>query len=162
MANIIEAKSTFMSVFTRSIWGMFGKATDMVDNFVAENSVDNPRSKKESKEIRQERELKKSPVGFWNLITRWHIIIDLNNKLITIKKRNWYLIGHQEDVYAFKSVRHVQVKNHLFGADIGIRMFSGNAIAYSISKSKASEIRKILLNPEWNKMDADVVVDIES
>ncbi len=145
MANIIKAKSTFLSVFTRSIWSLLGQATDLVLEDIAE---------------KKGRGKAKSPVGFWNIVTPWHIIADIDNKRITIRKRNWYLISSQEDVYAFKSVRHVSTRNYIFGADIGIRLFAGTAVAYSISKSKAKEIRDILLNPEWNKSDADVVIDV--
>lgn len=159
MANIIEAKSTFMSISTRSIWGVFRTLAFMLGRVFLPGKE---KSKQEMRSDEIEFDKTKSPVGFWNLVTRWHIITDLDKRHLIIKKRNWYLIGHQEDIYAFKSVRHVQIKKHVFGADIGIRMFSGTAVAYSISKSKAEQIRSILLNPEWNKMDSDVVIDIEN
>ncbi len=146
MANIIEAKSTLLSVLTRSIWSLVGKTSnEVLDTLDSGKPVST-----------------KSPVGFWNILTPFHIKADIDNKRITVSKRNWYLISKQEDVYAFKSVRHVVVKNHVFGADIGIRMFAGTAVAYSISKSKAKEIREVLLNADWNRNDADVVIGIDS
>ena len=153
MENIIEGKSTFISILTRSIWGLLGQASYFTSDMLLEDEPNEKKTKMRNKG--------KSPVGFWSIFTPWHIVIDINKKQITIRKRNWYLFTVQEDVYAFKSVRHVSIQNYLFGADIGIRLFAGTAIVYSISKGKSKQIRDILLNPEWNKTDADVIIDVE-
>lgn len=144
MANIIEAKSTLLSVFSRSVWSLFGKATNTIMNDLTGNIMSTS-----------------TPVGFWNIITPYKILVDIDRKQLIISKRNWYLISKQEDTYAFKSVRHVAVRNHVFGADLGIRVYAGTAVVYSISKSKAKMIKEVLLNSEWNKNDADVVIDID-
>lgn len=45
-----------------------------------------------------------SPVGFTDLIRPWYIIIDTDKRHITVKKRNWYLIGFDEQTYQFNTV----------------------------------------------------------
>jgi hypothetical protein len=52
------------------------------------------------------------------------------------------------------------VRNHLFGADLGIRLFAGFAIVYSIPKSDAKKIKEILMNTDWNLHDSDVTIDV--
>ncbi len=144
METVIEAKSTFMGIFSRAFFRIFGLAKDEMLKEVLDGKM---RSEK-------------SPVGFWDIITPWHISVDTKNKRITVTKRNWYLLSKNEDVFAFKSVRHVSVKNHVFGADLGIKMYVGHALVYSISKSDAKKIREILMNVDWNKQDTDVLIDM--
>jgi hypothetical protein len=146
MQNVIEAKSTLVSVLSRSLWSLFGKATNTVLQDLADGKVMSS----------------STPVGFWNIITPYRITVDVNKRQIVISKRNWYLISKEEDTYTFKSVRHVAVKNYVFGADLGIKMYSGTAIVYSISKEKAKLIKNVLLNSEWNKTDVDVIIDIDN
>jgi len=146
MENIIKAKSSIISVFFRSFFGLFGLAS----NVILSDLMDGDKLMK-----------RKSPVGFWDIVTPWRISADIDNRRVTITKRNWYLIGIREDTYAFRSVRHISVRNHLFGADLGIRLFTGFAIAYSIPKSDAKQIKEILMNTNWNLHDSDVMIDVD-
>ena len=145
MRNIIEVKSSILSIVMRSIYGLFGSAKDVILEDVVERGF---RSK--------------PPVGFWDIFTRWKIIVDIGNKQITVRKRNWYLIGVKEDTYAFKSIRQVTVHNLIFGADLGIKLYSGYALVYSIPKSDAKQIKQILMNPNWNLKDNDVMINIDN
>jgi hypothetical protein len=83
---------------------------------------------------------------FWSIITPWKAEIDMNRKRVTILKRNWYLINVDEETFQFSSVRHITIDKFLFGADIHIRMYSGNASIYAISKKSAKQIKELLLN----------------
>ena len=103
MENRIKSKSSIISVFFRSFFGLFGLAS----NAILSDLLEGDKLMK-----------RKSPVGFWDIITPWRISADINNRRITITKRNWYLIGTREDTYAFRSIRHISVRNHLFGADL--------------------------------------------
>jgi hypothetical protein len=145
MENRIKSKSSIISVFFRSFFGLFGLAS----NAILSDLLEGDKLMK-----------RKSPVGFWDIITPWRISADINNRRITITKRNWYLIGTREDTYAFRSIRHISVRNHLFGADLGIRLFAGFAIVYSIPKSDAKKIKEILMNTDWNLHDSDVTIDV--
>lgn len=146
MENTIEAKSSIISLFFRSFFGLFG----LVSNAILSDLLEGDKLMK-----------RKSPVGFWDIITPWRISVDINNRRVTITKRNWYLIGVREDTYAFRSVRHISVRNHVFGADLGIRLFTGFGIAYSLPKSKAKQIKDLLMNTDWNLHDSDVMIDVD-
>jgi hypothetical protein len=80
-----------------------------------------------------------------DIFTPTRIIVDTETKKITVRKRNWYLIGVDEDVYAFSSIRHIAINNFLFGADIHIRMYGGQVIIYALSKKDAAEIKNLLI-----------------
>lgn len=149
MNNIIEAKSTFFGVFFRSLYSVTLGLITGVSNEIVELTGEKHSSKKSS-----------SPINFWDLLTPWKIIVDIDNKRIITIKRNWYLIGNEESTYNFKSVRNVVIKNYIFSADIGIRVFAGSVIVYAISKKDAREIRDLLMNTDWVKNDTDISVDI--
>lgn len=90
---------------------------------------------------------------FTHILTPWKIIVDLNELTITIKKRNWFLIGFDTNTYAFKYVRNILIDSHLFGADIKVRVIGGNAEALSIPKKIALKIKDLLIqyNNQKNK-----------
>jgi hypothetical protein len=144
MRSTIEARSTFFSILMRSIFSIFTFVKDETFKGLDDKFVPS----------------KKSPVGIWDIITPWRITVDVETRRITIKKRNWYLIGSREDTFAFRSVKQVNVVNHLFGADMGIRLISGRASVYSIDKSSARQIKDMLLDPKWTKNDRDVAIDV--
>lgn len=94
------------------------------------------------------------------ILRPWHLHVDLEKMHLTVRRRNWHLISFDEDTYAFKSVRNVKVNNHLFGADLSIKVYAGEAKVYYIPKNEAKKIKNFLLSRDWNKRDADVIVDI--
>jgi hypothetical protein len=94
------------------------------------------------------------------ILRKWHILIDTKRMLITVKRRNWHFISFDEETYAFKSVRNVKVDTHLFGADLSIKVYAGEAKVLYISKRKAKKIRNLLLSNDWNKKDADIIIDL--
>lgn len=92
-----------------------------------------------------------------NLITPWHIIIDTDDKTITIRKRNLILIGVDEVVHSFRYVRRVTIDEHLIGADIEIKVIGGTAKAYCLSKRDCKRIKMILMEYNRNKSNGIII-----
>lgn len=82
-------------------------------------------------------------------ITPWEIEIDTTEQTITVRKRNKYLIGKDEDTLAFRFIRRVVIDEHLIGADITIQAVGGKLIAYGLEKSDCKRIKQILM--KYNK-----------
>lgn len=95
------------------------------------------------------------------IFRRWHIIIDIQRMLITVKRRNWHLISFDEETYAFKTVRNVKINTHLFGADLSLKVYAGEARVMYISKRKAKKIKNLLLENDWNRNNStDIIIDL--
>lgn len=75
-----------------------------------------------------------------DIITPWHISLDFINELITVKKRNYYLIGVDKKTIPLKNIRTISIDEHLFGANIFFKVYGGNTIIKCLSKKKAREI----------------------
>lgn len=84
-----------------------------------------------------------------DVLTPWQIVIDTNDQTITIRKRNKYLIGLDEDTLAFRFIRRVTIDQHLIGADITIQAVGGKLTAKCLDKSACQKIKQILM--EYNK-----------
>jgi hypothetical protein len=94
---------------------------------------------------------------FSHILTPWHIEVNMKETYIKIKKRNWYLVGHDSNTYSFRFVRNIKIDTHLFGADIEIRITGGKAEALSIPKSDAKTIKELLLQYNNNKKGNHIV-----
>jgi len=92
-----------------------------------------------------------------HVVNPWHIIIDTDEETITVRKRNAILIGVDEQICAFRFIRSITIDQHLFGADIHIKVVGGLASAYCIPKSDAKEIKKILLEYNQTKKGKGIV-----
>ena len=84
-----------------------------------------------------------------DVLSPWQLIVDTNEQTITIRKRNKYLIGVDEDTLAFRFIRRVTVDEHLIGADITIQAVGGKLTAKCLEKSACKRIKKILM--DYNK-----------
>jgi hypothetical protein len=84
-----------------------------------------------------------------DVLSPWQLIVDTNEQTITIRKRNKYLIGVDEDTLAFRFIRRVTVDEHLIGADITIQAVGGKLTAKCLEKSACKKIKQILM--EYNK-----------
>lgn len=80
-----------------------------------------------------------------DVLTPYRIIIDFEQQTITVKKRNWHLIGSKIDIYAFRFIRHIQIEEHIFGADIQISIMGGSANVACLTKRNAEEIKRLLM-----------------
>lgn len=92
-----------------------------------------------------------------DILTPWKIIINFQTETITIKKRNWYLIGTNEEIHAFKFIRRIYIDQHFFGADIDISLFGGGAKVYCLKKSSANEIKEILIDYNQNRKGGFII-----
>ena len=81
-----------------------------------------------------------------HILNPWHIMIDTEEETITVRKRNAILIGVDEQVCAFRFIRSITIDQHLFGADIHIKIVGSYASAFCIPKSDAKEIKKYFSN----------------
>jgi len=97
---------------------------------------------------------------FWSLLFNgkinhvlnpWNIIVDMNELTLTVKKRNWFLIGFDSQKYSFRYIRSVSIDTHLFGADITIKVMGAQAKAFCISKKIAKEIEEVLIEYDNQK-----------
>jgi hypothetical protein len=80
-----------------------------------------------------------------HILNPWKIIVDIEQENITVEKRNWFLIGNEYNTVAFRFIRSVSINEHVFGADITIKVFGNTVTAYYISKKAAKAIRELLL-----------------
>ena len=89
-----------------------------------------------------------------NAATPWHLIVDTDEETITVRKRNLTMIGVDEDVLAFRFIRHIRIDTHLIGADITIQAVGGSVTAYCLSKSDCKRIRQILMDYNASRKDS--------
>ena len=79
---------------------------------------------------------------FQDILCPWKIKIEEN--LLTIEKRNWYLVGIDSTTVPINYVRNVSIDQHLFGADVHIKVYGSNISVYYISKKSAAKLKEIL------------------
>jgi hypothetical protein len=92
-----------------------------------------------------------------HVLNPWHIIIDTEEETIIIRKRNAVLIGVDEQILAFRFIRSINIDQHIFGADIHIKVVGGKASAYCIPKSDAIVIKDILLEYNMQKKGKGII-----
>ena len=92
-----------------------------------------------------------------HVINPWHIIIDLDQETITVRKRNKFLIGVDEQTIAFKYVRNISIDEHFVGADIHIKVVGGKASVFCFSKNDVDEIKDILLEYNQTKKGGGII-----
>ena len=84
-----------------------------------------------------------------HIINPWNLTVDYENEIITVEKRNWYFIGINKNIIAFRFIRNIRVDEHLIGANICIKATGGWVVANYISKTDAEKIKISLF--EYNK-----------
>lgn len=91
-----------------------------------------------------------------DIITPWHITIDTTEEIITVSKRNKYLIGVDEESLSFRFIRKISIDQHLIGADITIKAVGGSISAFCLDKSACKRIKEILM--DYNKEKKNSIV----
>jgi hypothetical protein len=86
-----------------------------------------------------------------DILTPWKISIDFKQETIIVTKRNWYLIGKNENVHAFRFIRAISIHRRIFGADIEIKSFGNTSKALCIKKKDANTIKKSLIQYNQSK-----------
>jgi len=79
-----------------------------------------------------------------HIINPWILIIDFDNEIITVEKRNWYFIGRNTNTIAFRFIRNIRINEHLFGANISIKATGGWVSANYLKKADIEKIRDLL------------------
>jgi hypothetical protein len=77
-----------------------------------------------------------------HVVNPWRIEVDTDAEIISVKKRNWHMIGTDDQTVAFKRIRSITIDEHFVGADIHIKVVLS---VYCLSKSDARKIKEILL-----------------
>lgn len=95
---------------------------------------------------------------FLDILCPWEITVDLDEEIITVEKRNWYLIGKDSTEIAFKYVRSIRIDEHLLGADIYVKVVGSMASALYLSKSAAKNIRNELMNYNQTKKGKAIII----
>ena len=93
-----------------------------------------------------------------NALTPWRIIVDTDAETITVRKRNYILIGVDEEVCPFRFIRHITIDEHLVGADIEIKVFGGTANVYCMSKKDCKQIKQMLIEYNSHKKGKGIIV----
>lgn len=91
-------------------------------------------------------------------VTPWHLVVDTDTETVTVRKRNKYLIGVDEEVLAFRYIRNIRIDTHLIGADITIQAIGGSVTAYCLSKNDCKRIKQMLMDYNDSCRDADSVL----
>ncbi len=84
--------------------------------------------------------------GCFAIFRPWHLEVDVENRLLTVRRRNWHLISVDEEVLRFTSIRSVKVDRHFLGANLMIKVPSGKIEVLYLSKKDARRIANLLLN----------------
>lgn len=80
-----------------------------------------------------------------NAFIPWTIEVDTDKNFITVRKRNWYLIGVDENRFKFSAVRHVELDQQFFGTDLFIRMYGNSLSIPCLKRRVATELRDLLM-----------------
>ena len=83
---------------------------------------------------------------FYDWYTPYRVKLNTATKVLTILKRNYYLIGLDSVTIPVKNIRNVTYNAHLFGADLQFKVFGTKTqVAYCLKKSEAKKIRDYLI-----------------
>ena len=63
-----------------------------------------------------------------HVVNPWRIEVDTDAEIISVKKRNWHMIGTDDQTVAFKRIRSITIDEHFVGADIHIKVVGGGVI----------------------------------
>jgi len=84
--------------------------------------------------------------SFTDIWTPWIVILDLDNSHIEVLKKNWHLIGVDSQIIPFKNIRKLDINEHLFGADLKMKVYGGSIEAKCLTKKSALKIKESVLN----------------
>ena len=84
-----------------------------------------------------------------HIVNPWMIKVNFDDETIIIEKRNWYFIGKDSDILAFKYIRKITINEHLFGADIYIKATGGYVSGKYFPKRYIKTIKHELI--KYNK-----------
>lgn len=68
------------------------------------------------------------------------LLLDVSNQLITVTKRNYYIIGVDRQTIPFRNIRRVNMNSHLIGADLSIKVYGTNLIVAKCLPKKGAKL----------------------
>lgn len=92
-----------------------------------------------------------------HILTPWEIGIDFTREFISVRKRNWYLIGVNENIHSFRFIRSIEIKQRVFGADIYIKSMGNLSNAICLPKNDAEEIKNALIEYNQSKKNGFII-----
>ncbi|MCF8266359.1 MAG: hypothetical protein K9J13_16665 [Saprospiraceae bacterium] len=92
-----------------------------------------------------------------HVVNPWTIIVDSVEETITVKKRNWHLVGKDEQTLSFRFIRSIKIDQHMFGADIHIKIMGGTISAFGLRKSDTKRVKEILLEYNSSKRGKGII-----
>lgn len=85
-------------------------------------------------------------------LTPYKVTLDTDQMILTISKRNDYLIGVDKITIPVRNVRNVTYDAHLFGGDLHFKVYGTRVqSAYCLRKASAKRIRDYLVSQMSNK-----------
>ena len=89
---------------------------------------------------------------WWDILCPCVLALNYQDNILKVSKRNWFLIGADEQIVPFRLIRRININTHFWGSDIEISVFgSGKISAYCLSKSDAQEIKNVLIDNNIKK-----------
>ena len=92
-----------------------------------------------------------------HVVNPWTIIVDSEEETITVKKRNWHLVGKDEQTLSFRFIRSITIDQHMVGADIHIKIMGGTISVFCLKKSDTKRIKSILLGYNSTKKGKGII-----
>jgi hypothetical protein len=80
-----------------------------------------------------------------HILTPWIVYLNLERMTLTIKKRNWFLIGFNIETIPVNRIRNIFIDEHVVGADIHITIYGSSLSAYYLRKTDAKTIKNNLI-----------------
>lgn len=81
-----------------------------------------------------------------HIINPWYFELNLNTETITIKKRNWYFIGHNIEIISFRFIRKITINEHIFGGNIIIKALNNIVSAKFLPKKDLEKIKESIIS----------------
>lgn len=83
--------------------------------------------------------------------------LDSAKKTLTVRKRNWFVIGIDTKSFNFGQIRNVLVDEHLLTASLIIRVYAGKIECHWLSKADANKFKDALMATKGNVEDGSGV-----
>ncbi len=81
-----------------------------------------------------------------DILTPYRIYIEESRNIITVSKRNTYLIGVDKWIIPFKNIRSLNIDEHFFGADLHVKVYGAPLLVVKcLSKADARRASKVVL-----------------
>ncbi len=98
-------------------------------------------------------------IKFYDFITPYHLSLNVEEKYITVKKRNWFLVGVDTKIFNFGQVRNILIDENLILADLKIKVYAGIIECYWFRKKDVLNFNKSLRLVRQKGQDIGFIID---